>query len=97
MGKVFQYQLALADFDYAQGNVAESIHLLESLTGNQGSPEDILAAQVKLAQVQFNQKKFDVAEAIDSAILRKDSRNIDGLRLRALNSHGTRTIGCSDR
>ena len=83
-GKVFQYQLALADFDYAQGKVAESIHLLESLTSNAGSPEDILAAQVKLAQIQFSQKKFDAAETLDSAILRKDSRNIDGLRLRAL-------------
>jgi len=83
-GKVFQYQLALADFDYAQGKVAESIHLLESLTSNAGSPEDILAAQVKLAQIQFSQKKFDAAEVLDSAILSKDSRNIDGLRLRAL-------------
>jgi cellulose synthase operon protein C len=82
--KVFQYQIALAEFDYAQGNVNDSIHLLESLTSNAGSPEDILAAQVKLAQIQFNQKKFDAAEVLDSAILRKDSRNIDGLKLRAL-------------
>ena len=58
-GQVFQYQLALADFDLAQGKVADSIQLLESLVSNAGSPEDMLAAQVKLAQIQFQQKKFD--------------------------------------
>jgi tetratricopeptide (TPR) repeat protein len=83
-GNVFQYQIALAEFDYAQGNVNDSIHLLESLTSSAHSPEDVLAAQIKLGQIQLNQKKFDAAEALVSTILRKDSRNIDGLRLRAL-------------
>ena len=83
-GQVFQYQIALAEFDFAQGNVTDSIHLLESLASNAHSSEDALAAQIKLAQIQFSQKKFDAAEELDSAILRKDSRNIDGLKLRAL-------------
>ena len=83
-GKVFPYQIALAEFDYAQGNIADSIHLLEGLANKADSPEDTLAAQVKLAQIQFSQKKFDAAEALDFAILGKDSRNIDGLKLRAL-------------
>ena len=83
-GKVFPYQIALAEFDYAQGNITDSIHLLEGLANKADLPEDALAAQVKLAQIQFSQKKFDAAEALDSAILRKDSRNIDGLKLRAL-------------
>jgi cellulose synthase operon protein C len=83
-GQVFQYQIALAELDFAQGNAADSIQLLESLASKAGSSEDALAAQIKLAQIQFNQKKFDAAEALDSAILRKDSRNIDGLKLRAL-------------
>ena len=82
-GPVFQYQLALADLDLAEGKVADSIQLLESLVSTAGSPEDILAAQVKLAQIQFQQKKFDRAEELVSSILRKDSRNIDGLKLRA--------------
>ena len=82
-GQVFQYQLALADLDLREGKVADSIQLLESLVSNAGSPEDILAAQVKLAQIQFQQKKFDRAEELVSSILRKDSRNIDGLKLRA--------------
>jgi tetratricopeptide (TPR) repeat protein len=82
-GQAFQYQLALAEFDLAQGRIADSIQLLENLVSSARSPEDKLAAQVKLAQIQFRQKKFDVAEALVSSVLRKDNRNIDGLKLRA--------------
>ena len=81
--RAFQYQLALADFDFAQGRIADSIQLLQSLVDKARSPEDLLAAQIKLAQIQFNQKKFDVAETLDAAVLRKDGRNIDGLKLKA--------------
>ena len=82
-GPVFQYQLALTDLDLAEGKVADGVQRLENLVSTAGSPEDILAAQVKLAQVQFQQKQFDRAEELVSSILRKDSRNIDGLKLRA--------------
>jgi tetratricopeptide (TPR) repeat protein len=82
--QTFQYQLALADFDFAQGNVADSIHLLEGLVeGARSSPEDVLAAQIKLAQIQYSQKNFDVAETLDASVLRKDSRNTEGLKLKA--------------
>jgi predicted Zn-dependent protease len=81
--QVGKYQLALAEFDFALGRVADSIHLLENLVSNARSPEDMLAAQVKLAQIQFREKKFDVAETLVSSILGKDNRNIDGLKLRA--------------
>jgi tetratricopeptide (TPR) repeat protein len=82
--QVVKYQLALADFDFAQGRVADSIQLLESLVSSARSPEDLLAAQVKLAQIQFQQKKFHAAETLVTAVLHKDNRNIDGLKLRAL-------------
>jgi tetratricopeptide (TPR) repeat protein len=82
-GPVFQYQLALTDLDLAEGKVADGVQRLENLVSTAGSPEDILAAQVKLAQVQFQQKQFDRAEELVSSILRKDGRNIDGLKLRA--------------
>jgi tetratricopeptide (TPR) repeat protein len=81
--QTFQYQLALADFDFAQGNVADSIHLLEGLAEGARSPEDVLAAQIKLAQIQFSQKNFDVAETLVASVLRKDSRNTEGLKLKA--------------
>jgi predicted negative regulator of RcsB-dependent stress response len=67
--QAFKYQLALAEFDVAQGNVADSVKLLEGLAKNAPSPEDAVAAQVRLAQIQFNQKKFDSAEALVSKIL----------------------------
>lgn len=82
-GEVFRYQIALAEFDFAQGNATDSIQLLESLIKNARSRDDALAAQNKLAQVQFSRKNFDAAEALVSEILRKDSNNIDGLRIRA--------------
>jgi predicted Zn-dependent protease len=80
---VFKYQLALADFDLTQGKVTDSIQLLENLVGSARSTDDKVAAQVKLAQIQFQQKKFDAAGTLVSAILRSDSRNLDGLKLRA--------------
>ena len=79
----FKYQLALADFDLSQGKVADSIQLLESLISSARSSEDIVAAQLKLAQIQFQQKKFDATEELVSSVLRRDSRNVDGLKLRA--------------
>jgi cellulose synthase operon protein C len=83
-GKVFQYQLALSEFDVAQGKVAEAIELLERLANDPRSAEDALLAKVKLAQVQFSRKKFEITESLISDILRKDGRNVDGLKLRAL-------------
>ena len=82
-GQVFQYQLALADLDLAKARWRTAFNCSKVSSAMQRSPEDILAAQVKLAQIQFQQKKFDRAEELVSSILRKDSRNIDGLKLRA--------------
>jgi tetratricopeptide (TPR) repeat protein len=82
-GQVVRYQFALAELDFKQGDVADSTRLLESLIGSALSPEDKLAAQVKLAQIQFQQQKFDIAESLVSSVLHTDSRNIDGLKLRA--------------
>ena len=78
-----KYQLALADFDLRQGQVADSIQLLDTLIKDARSPDDVTAAQTKLAQIQFQQKKFDVVEELVSSVLRKDSRNLDALKLRA--------------
>src|SRR5262245_55694311 len=81
--QAFRYQIALAEFDFAQGNLADSIRLLETLASGARSRDDALAAQVKLAQIQLSRKNFGAAEALVADILRKDSHNIDGLKLRA--------------
>jgi len=82
-GQVSEYQIALAELDFAQGNVKDSISLLENLDRSVDSRDNALAAKVKLAALHFRMKKFDEAEALISQILREDGRNVSGLKLRA--------------
>lgn len=79
---VFIYQLALAQFDFTQGDFDSSKHLLENLIANSPA-KDALTARVTLAQMYVNQKQFDEAESLVSQILKQDARNISGLTLRA--------------
>ena len=80
--EAFRYQMALAEFDFAQGNLNDSIRLLENLA-KLDSREQALAAQAKLAEIHFSTKKFDAAETLVSEILLKDKRNTTALKLRA--------------
>ena len=82
-GEVFPYQIALADLDFAQSKFAEGEQLLEGLIRGQSSPEHVLAAQIKLAENYLARKQIEAANALVSDILRKDSRNNNGLKLRA--------------
>ncbi len=68
-GDVFPYQMALAEFDFAQGNLTDSFKLLEVLASNTSSPEHALAAKIKLAEMNLNRKNIDAADALVSAIL----------------------------
>ena len=61
---VFKYQIALAEFDFAQGRPDDSIQLLEKLISDARAREDAVAAQVKLAQIQFSRKNLDAAKAL---------------------------------
>ena len=82
-GDVFQYQMALAEIDFAQGNISDSIQLLQTLSRSTDSREHALAAQIKLAELHIARKQSDEAEALVTDVLRKDSRNAGGLKLRA--------------
>jgi tetratricopeptide (TPR) repeat protein len=82
-GQVFPYQMALAEFDFAQGDVTNGVQLLEKLAQSADNRANALAAQVKLAEIHLSRKKYDAAEALVTEILRKDNRNTSGLRLRA--------------
>ena len=82
-GEVFPYQMALTEFDLAQGDVTASIQLLEKLADSANSREHALTAKVKLAEIQLSRKNFDAAEPLVADILRKDDRNVGGLKLRA--------------
>jgi len=80
----FEYQIALAEFDLAQGNIADGMQLLEKLASKSDSPKNTLVAEAKLAEVHLRKKDFDAVRALADDILRKDQRNLDGLKLRAL-------------
>ena len=82
-GEVFPYQMALTEFDLAQGDVTASIQLLEKLADSAISREHALTAKAKLAEIQLSRKNFDAAEQLVADILRKDGRNVSGLKLRA--------------
>jgi pentatricopeptide repeat protein len=81
-GDIFAYQMALVDLDVSQGNVADSVSLLNTLI-KAGPPDNVLAAKVKLAEINVSRKDFSAAEPIIAEILDKDHRNTTGLRLRA--------------
>ena len=81
--QAFQFQIALAEFDFAHGNVSDSIQLLEKLGNTADKTENALAAKVKLAEIQISRRNFDAADALLTEIFRRDSRNIGALRLRA--------------
>ena len=83
-GDVFPYQMALVDLDYAQGNVADSTALLDTLIKTSTTPEHVLAAKVRLAEIDVSRKDFSAAEPIIEDILAKDRRSTGGLRLRAV-------------
>jgi tetratricopeptide (TPR) repeat protein len=82
-GDVFSYQVALAQFDFANGNLEDSRALLNRLISEDSAPEHVLTAQVSLAQIYLNKKMAEPAEALVTDILRKDNRNTAGLKLRA--------------
>jgi tetratricopeptide (TPR) repeat protein len=83
-GKVFPYQMALADFDYSQGKFAESFKLLQTLAKDGSSADQALAAKIKMAELDLRQKNIDAADALVTEILQSDGRNTSGLQLRAL-------------
>lgn len=82
-GDVFPFQMALADFDFANDNFADSRSLLERLISKDSSPEHVLSAQVKLAEFLLSKKMTAAAEPLVSEVLRKDSRNVNAMKLRA--------------
>ena len=82
-GDVFPYQMALADFDFASDNFDNSRAVLEGIISKDGSPEHVLTAQVRLAELLFSKKMTAPAETLVNDILRKDARNIGGMKLRA--------------
>ena len=81
-GEIFPYQLALAGFDFDQGNVSDSFKLLEQL-GHSDNAAQATKAKIMLAELYQRQKNSDAAEKIVNDILATDQRNVDALKIRA--------------
>jgi pentatricopeptide repeat protein len=82
-GDVFDYQIALAELDFAEGNLTAAVQSLQGLAGTATAPDRKLLAQTKLAEMYVNKGNTVAAEPIIADILQKDRRNTIGLRLRA--------------
>jgi cellulose synthase operon protein C len=82
-GDVFPYQMALVDLNYLQGSYADAMNLLNGIINTPGSPDHVLAAKVKVAEIAISRKDLSVAEPIIAEVLQKDSRNTGALKLRA--------------
>ncbi len=82
-GDVFDYQIALAELTFADGNLPEATQQLQNLASAAPTPERKLAVQTKLAEIYVNKGNITAAEPLIAEILQKDRRNTVGLRLRA--------------
>ena len=82
-GTILPFQMALADLDVLDGHFTEGSQLLEKLISSATSAADANTARVKLAAMQLSRKNIPAAEALIADILRADSHNTDGLKLRA--------------
>jgi tetratricopeptide (TPR) repeat protein len=82
-GDVFDYQIALAELDFAQNNMTDAAQVLQDLAKSASTPDRKLAAQNKLAEFYVSKANYAAAEPLIGEILEKDRRNTTGLRLRA--------------
>jgi pentatricopeptide repeat protein len=82
-GDVFDYQIALAELNFAQNKIGDATQALQSLANTADTPDRKLAAQVKLAEMYVGNANNAAAEPLISEILAKDRRNAGALRLRA--------------
>jgi tetratricopeptide (TPR) repeat protein len=79
-GEVFPYQIALAEFDFAQGHREDAIASLEALSKT-AKPTDSLIARTKLAELHLRLRQVEPAQQLLTDILRKDARNVEALKL----------------
>jgi tetratricopeptide (TPR) repeat protein len=82
-GEVFPYQMALAEMDFAEGNLTDGKQLLEKLISASRSSEQMRTAKTALAEMYLGNRNFDPAETLVADILRDDPHNVSALKLRA--------------
>ena len=70
-GRVFQFQLALAELHFAEGKFDDAVQLLEQLANKAPSRSQALTAEVKLAEMQLSRKKVAAAEVLVAKIAKR--------------------------
>jgi Tfp pilus assembly protein PilF len=83
-GDVFPYQMALVELNVSQGRHADAVNLLNDVTKRAGTPEHVLVAKLKLAEMAVSRREFSAAESLIAEVLQKDSRHTGALKLRAM-------------
>ena len=63
-GRVFPYQIALAKFDFTQGNITDGTQLLEKLISSSSSADDVLTARTTLAELYMSKNNIAAAEPL---------------------------------
>lgn len=82
-GDVFDYQLALAEIDVAQGRTDHAIKLLQTVMSSVTATDRKTTTQLKLAEIYVGRNDVPAAEPIIAQIIAADRRNAGALRLRA--------------
>lgn len=82
-GKVFPFQLALAKLDFTQGRFDDSVKELKKLIDDSKATDEVMASRIALAEIYMKKNDVPAAEPLVSDILQVDSRNVNGLMMRA--------------
>src|SRR6185312_5495545 len=80
---LFLFQMALAELDFAEGNLSAARQSLDKLIASAGRSEHTQTARVALARMYLSQRHFDQAEGLANAVLHDDARNVPALTTRA--------------
>jgi tetratricopeptide (TPR) repeat protein len=82
-GDVFDYQIALAQLEVAQGKAGDATEFLQTVAKSATTPARKAVAQLNIAEIFVGKGNRAAAESLISEILTADRRNAGALRLRA--------------
>ncbi len=77
------YSLALAEFDFGQGEIDDAKAQLKAIIDKGEPEEDIRRSRILLARMHLSQKEVETASKLIADVLAADEKNADALALRA--------------
>jgi tetratricopeptide (TPR) repeat protein len=82
-GDVFDYQIARAEIDVADGHFNEAIDQFKALVKVANTTDRKVSTEAKLAEVYVRKSDFAAAEPVVADVLQQDKNNVQALKLRA--------------